>query len=82
MTDDPRLRLNAAIARAAAETLGAEHPLVLAAQAGEEDWRAALEALAPEERDRILAAAHRLMREDVAAVWSFLSGPAPSRAKH
>lgn len=82
MTDDPRLRLNAALARAAADQLGGGHPIVLAAEAGGEGLQAALDDLSAAERDRLLAAAHRLMREDLSAIWSFLPGAAQSGGKH
>ncbi len=82
MIEDPRLRLNAALARAAADQWGEAHPVVLAAAEDGAGLQAALDELSAAERDRLLAAAHRLMREDVSAVWSFLPGPAQSGRKH
>ena len=82
MIEDPRVRLNAALARAAADQLGEAHPVALAAEEGGDGLQAALDGLSDAERDRLLAAAHRLMREDLGAVWSFLPGPAQSDRKH
>lgn len=82
MTEDPRLRLDAALAAVAADQLGEDHPVARAATAGGERLQAELKALSDAERDRLMSAAHRSMREDLAAVWSRLPGPARSERKH
>ncbi len=72
MIDTPEARLLAALARAAETLFGAGHPVAVAADGAAQ--RAAFDAAPAADRDRILAEAHRLMREDLAAIWSFLPG--------
>jgi chaperone required for assembly of F1-ATPase len=84
---DPEARFLAAIAEAAARQLGTDHPLALAAReaatsaagAGVQGLLAELDAAS---RDRILAAAHKAMREDVQAIWRHLPGAARSGGMH
>lgn len=77
---DPESRFLAAIARAAAQFLGVDHPLAQAVQgaAVQEQLAALDEGL----RVQVLAAAHREMREDLAAIWDFLPGAAASGGVH
>lgn len=77
---DPETRFLAALAQAAAVELGADHPLARATTDGRDALLAQeqLAALPEATRERLLAAAHRLMREDLAAIWSFLPGAAQS----
>lgn len=88
MQPDPETRFLTAIARAAREHLGAEHPLTLVAgdtEAGPRMAAGVQELLATLEdpvREQILGAAHRIMREDIAAIWDFLPGAAQSGGLH
>ncbi|GHC19654.1 hypothetical protein GCM10007291_18030 [Gemmobacter nanjingensis] len=77
---DPETRFLAALAQAAAVELGADHPLASGTTDGRDALLAQeqLAALPDATRERLLAAAHRLMREDLAAIWSFLPGAAQS----
>lgn len=72
------LRLLGALGAAAEERLGPAHALADACRAGDlARARDALAALAPPEADRLLAEAHRRMREDAAlAAWR-PPGPRP-----
>lgn len=84
---DPETRFLAALAEAAAAELGADHPLTLAARAPQRPAQAARvhELLAEQDealRERILAAAHRTMREDIAAICGLLPGAAQSGGIH
>lgn len=72
MTPDADKRLADALVRAASEVLGRDHAICRAE--GGDALRAAVQELPDAERDLVLARAHRLMREDIAAVWSFLPG--------
>lgn len=86
----PEGRFLAAIGRAATARLGADHPLALAAREALEQQspaRAArvhevLAGLSEAEREELLSAAHREMREDLAAIWGFLPGAAQSGRMH
>ncbi|PTX49383.1 hypothetical protein IQ03_02044 [Gemmobacter caeni] len=77
---DPETRFLAALAQAAAVELGADHPLASGTTDGRDALLAQeqLAALPEATRERLLAAAHRLMREDLAAIWSFLPGAVQS----
>ncbi|WP_151719703.1 hypothetical protein [Gemmobacter serpentinus] len=77
---DPETRFLAAIGRAARALLGADHPLVgaMGAAAVQEQ----LAALDEGRRVQILAAAHREMREDLAAIWGFLPGASAAGVVH
>lgn len=85
---DPETRFLAAIGRAAEARLGAGHPLAVAAkkrdQSPEDTARVheLLAALSEADRDRLLAEAHREMRQDIAAIWDLLPGGARSGTVH
>lgn len=84
---DPEARFLAAIAEAAARQLGADHPLAVAAReaatpAAGVGVQGLLAELDEASRDRILAAAHKAMREDVQAIWNHLPGAAQSGGMH
>lgn len=82
---DPHARFMDAVAIAATEHLGQDHPLRAAAIKAATDpapehgsaVHATLDALPGDSRDVILAQAHRIMREDLAAIWSHLPGAGP-----
>lgn len=82
----PETRFLIALAGAAETRLGAAHPLTAAARAAQEGGdpagaaraHEALAALSEELRDQLLAATHRKMREDIAAIWGLLPGAAQS----
>lgn len=78
MTPDADTRLADALVRAAAEVLGKDHAIC---RAEGQVLQAALHQLPQAERDQILSRAHRLMREDIAAIWSFLPGGEAMRTK-
>ena len=86
----PETRFLAAISRAAAAEFGADHPLAKAAIAAVDGGRFAdaaraqelLAALEESVRERLLAFAHREMREDVAAIWGLLPGAKRSGGMH
>lgn len=86
-TPSPETRYLVAIGHAAAAELGADHPLACAADEAAKGGAPAKEAARVHEllaaldesmRERLLARAHREMREDIAAIWSFLPGAAQS----
>lgn len=89
-TPNPETRFLAAISRAAVAEFGAGHPLAVAAKAAAEDGMPAdaaraqelLAGLEDDIRERLLAFAHREMREDVAAIWGLLPGAAQSGGMH
>ncbi|AGT10903.1 hypothetical protein [Paracoccus aminophilus] len=86
----PELRFLRAVADAATAHLGADHALSLAADAARDGARPekaaevheALAALDDATREAVLALAHRAMREDLAAIWSFLPGAAQAGGRH
>ncbi len=87
---DPHTRFMDAVAAAATEHLGQDHPLRAAALKAAADpapehgsaVHAELDALTPESRDTILAQSHRTMREDLAAIWSHLPNASPDDIMH
>ncbi|VDC32268.1 hypothetical protein [Pseudogemmobacter humi] len=87
---DPATRFLAAVGHAAAAQLGQDHPLAMAAREAAKTGAPGqgarvhelLAGLDDAARDRILAAAHREMREDIAAVWGLLPGAAQSGGMH
>ncbi|WP_157971058.1 hypothetical protein [Pseudogemmobacter bohemicus] len=89
-TPSPETRFLAAIGRAALAEFGAGHPLALATKAAAEggspaDAARVQEILAGLEdgvRERLLAFAHREMREDIAAIWGLLPGAAQPGGMH
>lgn len=84
---DSETRFLAAISRAAAAELGHDHPLALAAREAASlgdgvHVQELLVTLNEAARDRILAAAHKEMREDIQAIWSHLPGTAQGDTIH
>lgn len=86
----PETRFLAAISRAATAEFGADHPLAKSAAAALDSGTFAdaaraqelLAALEESVRERLLAFAHREMREDVSAIWNLLPGAARSGGIH
>lgn len=87
---DPHARFMDAVATAATEHLGKDHPLCAAALKAATDpapehgvaVQSQLDALSFECRDAILAQAHKIMREDLAAIWSHLPAASPDDTMH
>lgn len=87
---DPQARFLVAIGQAATSLLGRDHPLALAVEDVGNDPTPAkagaahdlLATLPGPEHDRVVAEAHRIMREDLAAIWAFLPGAAQSGGLH
>ena len=87
---DPHARFMDAVAAAATKHLGQDHPLRATALKAATDpapehgstVHTELDALAPETRDAILAQAHRIMREDLVAIWSHLPNASPDDTMH
>lgn len=82
MFQDPETRLLAALVQAAAARHGTDHAVVRAGKVGAAAVRSALDALPDDERAGLFATAHRLMREDIDAIRSFLPGGGPGRDVH
>lgn len=91
MTPNPETRFLTALAQAATQELGADHPLTRAAITAADDPAApepglavhqALDLLADDIRDRLLARTHKTMREDLSAIWSLLPGAAQAGGMH
>lgn len=72
MIPDPDGRFRSALRQTAATLFGADHPVAQATTA--EALQAAVAALPEAERDRLMSATHRHMREDFAAIRAFLPG--------
>lgn len=82
MVPDPEARFLAALVRVAGDLFGQNHPVAAAAPDDGSAVHAALDAMPEADRDRLLAGVHRLMREDIAAIWSFLPAAGPKGTMH
>ncbi len=74
MIPDPDGRFRTALRQTAATLFGPGHPVAQATTP--EALQAAVAALPEGDRDRLMSATHRHMREDFAAIRSFLPGAA------
>lgn len=74
MIPDPDARFRTALIQTAAALFGPGHPVAQAATA--EALQAAVAALNDDDRDRLMSATHRHMRQDFAAIRALLPGGA------